>query len=127
MRPTDFAEPEATARVLEALRTQGQYSGELLARRKNGSEFEILLLANTTRDVDGRVVNLVASFLDISASKRVQAQLLQACRSGQSSRLGRSPSRYRAANNGCAGRWTRRTEGAPFGALWVSSGGAEGD
>jgi two-component system, cell cycle sensor histidine kinase and response regulator CckA len=74
----DFAEPEATLQLLEQLRAQGSWQGELLARRKDGTSFNALISANTVCDASGNISNLVGSVLDISDAKRLQAQFLQA-------------------------------------------------
>jgi two-component system, cell cycle sensor histidine kinase and response regulator CckA len=77
--PPDFAaDHAATLRVMERLRTVGHWQGELVARRKDGTSFDVLLSASAVRDVDGRVVSLMASFLDITEQKRLESQLRQA-------------------------------------------------
>jgi PAS domain S-box-containing protein len=75
--PTEFAEPDAAAALIHHLETHGSAQGELVARRKDGTTFDITLSANAVYDQQGRVANLMASFLDVSESKRLQSQLLQ--------------------------------------------------
>jgi two-component system, cell cycle sensor histidine kinase and response regulator CckA len=75
---TQFADPGGTPNVLAQLYAQGAWQGELVARRKDGSSFEILLSANSVCDAGGTIKHLVGSILDISEAKRLQAQFLQA-------------------------------------------------
>ncbi len=63
---------------LELLFTNGSWQGELKARRKDGSQFDMLAAANLVRDAQGTVIHLMGSFLDITESKRLQAEVLQA-------------------------------------------------
>jgi two-component system cell cycle sensor histidine kinase/response regulator CckA len=71
-------EPDSIQEVIAQLRLHGAWQGELHARRADGSAFDVIVSANTVLDADGKVVNIVGSFLDISEAKRLQAQLLQA-------------------------------------------------
>ena len=74
--PLDFADPETTRQFLEELRARGACQRELAARRQDGTTFDVLVSANTVRDANGEIVSLMASFLDVSEAKRLQAQLL---------------------------------------------------
>ena len=75
-RPEELVEPGAALEILEQLRARGAYQGEVLARRRDGATFEVLISANAVRGADGKLVNLMGSFLDVSEAKRLQAQLL---------------------------------------------------
>jgi two-component system cell cycle sensor histidine kinase/response regulator CckA len=75
-RPEELVEPGAALEILEQLRARGAYQGEVLARRRDGTTFEVLISANAVRGADGKLVNLMGSFLDVSEAKRLQAQLL---------------------------------------------------
>jgi PAS domain S-box-containing protein len=76
--PEDFTDTEAAQHLLEVLREVGHFQGELNWRRQNGTTFAIILTANALRDADGKLTNLIASFLDVSDTKRMQEQLYQA-------------------------------------------------
>lgn len=76
--PSDFIRAESAQRVLDELRTIGHFQGELMARRRDGTSYAIILTANALRDADGKLTNMIASFLDISDAKRMQDQLHQA-------------------------------------------------
>ncbi len=72
----DFtAEAAQTTRALEALRACGSWSGELAARRRDGSVFTVLGTATLIRDAGGQPVQLVGSFFDISDRRRAEEQV----------------------------------------------------
>jgi PAS domain S-box-containing protein len=77
-RPMDLGDAGTALQALEQLRARGTYQGEVLARRPDGSTFDVLVSANVLRDARGEVVNLMGSFLDVSEAKRLQTQLLHA-------------------------------------------------
>jgi len=66
---------EKAAEVMEAVRTRGGWIGELLARRKDGSLFDVQLVANTVLDISGQPVGLQASFMDISERRRAEGEI----------------------------------------------------
>ncbi len=74
----DFAEAERTRLAMEQIQAQGTWQGELLAKRKDGTTFEVLLSASSMLDGHGRLVNMTGSFVDVTESKRLEAQFLQA-------------------------------------------------
>jgi PAS domain S-box-containing protein len=76
--PLDFAEPTTAQALIDRLRAYGAWQGELTATRKDGTSFDALISANTVYDAQGNICNLVASILDVSESKRLQAQFVQA-------------------------------------------------
>jgi diguanylate cyclase (GGDEF)-like protein/PAS domain S-box-containing protein len=59
------------ALVQSVIRT-GHWSGEILARRKNGETYPGLLSASVVRDAQGQVINHVAVFMDITERKAEQ-------------------------------------------------------
>ncbi|KQQ36184.1 motility regulator [Duganella sp. Leaf126] len=60
------------AAIVQAVVHSGHWSGELLARRKNGETYPGLLSASTLRNEAGEVTNHVALFLDITERKAEQ-------------------------------------------------------
>jgi PAS domain S-box-containing protein len=72
------SEPSMPVPDVPLLLAQGAWQGELTARRKDGSHFDMLVAANVVRDENGTVMHLMGSFLDITEAKRLQAQFLQA-------------------------------------------------
>jgi two-component system, cell cycle sensor histidine kinase and response regulator CckA len=78
-RPTDFSADEAaTLRMLDQLLADGHWQGEMTGRRRDGSTLEVLVTASTMTDGEGRVTRMMASFVDLTESKRLEAQLRQA-------------------------------------------------
>ncbi len=63
---------------VDTLFTTGAWQGEMRARRKDDSEFDILAAINVVRAESGAVMHLMGSFVDITESKRLQAEVLQA-------------------------------------------------
>jgi diguanylate cyclase (GGDEF)-like protein/PAS domain S-box-containing protein len=58
--------------MVQSIVNIGHWSGEILARRKNGETYPGLLSASVVRDADGHVVNHVAVFMDITERKAEQ-------------------------------------------------------
>ncbi|WP_343729348.1 EAL domain-containing protein [Duganella sp.] len=58
--------------MVQSVVTTGHWSGEILARRKNGDTYPGLLSASVVRDEHGHVVNHVAVFMDITERKAEQ-------------------------------------------------------
>ena len=67
-------DPDAAAfdLMVESVVRTGRWSGEILARRKNGEIYTGLLSATVVKDDQGRVVNHVAVFMDITERKAEQ-------------------------------------------------------
>ncbi|MGX2042244.1 bifunctional diguanylate cyclase/phosphodiesterase [Methylocaldum sp. MU1018] len=60
-----------------AIRTTGQWRGELWNRRKNGEIFPAIENVSAIRDRDGQILNYVAIVSDISGVKQFEKQLFQ--------------------------------------------------
>ncbi|MCU7916831.1 MAG: PAS domain S-box protein [Candidatus Thiodiazotropha sp. (ex Epidulcina cf. delphinae)] len=58
-----------------AVRTEGQWQGEIWNRRKNGEVYPEWLSINSVLDDEGHVINYVGVFSDISQIKRSEEQL----------------------------------------------------
>jgi diguanylate cyclase (GGDEF)-like protein/PAS domain S-box-containing protein len=58
--------------MLQSVLKTGLWSGEILARRKNGDTYPGLLSASVVRDAAGAVMNHVAVFMDITERKAEQ-------------------------------------------------------
>src|SRR5471032_20461 len=67
-------EPDAKSFELmaQSIVKTGHWSGEILARRKNGDTYPGLLSASVVRDEQGHVINHVAVFMDITERKAEQ-------------------------------------------------------
>ena len=63
--------------ILKALRKSGQWSGELVVRRKDGSLFNAQLSANMVADEVGKSVLMMGCFVDITKRKRAEEALIK--------------------------------------------------
>lgn len=68
---------EEALKVIESLHTQdqGNWLGELIARRKDGSLFDVQLSASLVRDENGKPVSMMGSFIDITKRKQAEESL----------------------------------------------------
>ncbi len=73
----DFGSPDTMARVYADLVEKGLWQGEASPTKKDGTRFHVFGSANAVRDASGQVQHLMASFVDVTESKKLQAQLLQ--------------------------------------------------
>lgn len=64
------SEPEVLAAWRSTV-TTGAWSGELTARRKDGSEFIVQMSAGLVRDKQGQPICLMASMTDVTESRRI--------------------------------------------------------
>jgi PAS domain S-box-containing protein len=69
--------PAAEEMVQSVLTDRSSWLGELVAKRKDGTVFDIQVSAACNRDTDGEVAGMVVSFVDISDRKRVEEALRQ--------------------------------------------------
>lgn len=70
-----WAEPEAATTVVSETTAVGQWSGELTARRHDGSNVPMRLSANVVKDNKGMPICLMASFIDMSEQKLTENAL----------------------------------------------------
>ena len=66
---------ERASAVIEALRNKRGWIGELVARKKDGSLFDVQLSATMVTNETGRPIWMMASFIDISERKRAEERL----------------------------------------------------
>ncbi len=64
--------PEEAMEVTRKINEHGQWTGELEAKRKDGSTFQAYLLSHVIRDSRGDFFCIAASFIDISELKRIE-------------------------------------------------------
>ncbi|MBX7117881.1 MAG: PAS domain S-box protein [Gemmatimonadaceae bacterium] len=72
-----FAEPSATSHLLEELSARGEWEGDLVAMRRDGTPFDVRVSANVVRGEDGRPQYLMASISDITEARRLEERLHQ--------------------------------------------------
>lgn len=79
LRNLDFHElyssKEEYERVTKTLKETGQFTGEVINKRKNGEEFVCFLSANMLYDEDGEIVGSMGVSRDISNEKELTRQL----------------------------------------------------
>jgi PAS domain S-box-containing protein len=61
--------------VWTSLQDRGQWSGEVLANKKNGATFNAVLNASVVRDQSGTSLCMMASFFDITEIKKTREEL----------------------------------------------------
>ena len=66
---------EEIKEVMDAIKSQGVWTGELVARKKDGTLFYVELSANLVKDNAGKPLCLMVSFIDISWRKTVEREL----------------------------------------------------
>jgi len=66
---------EDAAKVMKVATKRGGWIGELLAKRKDGSAFDVHAAASVVRDPGGKRVYRLASFVDITERKRAEEAL----------------------------------------------------
>ena len=70
-----WEEKDNAQEIVEALHRMEGWTGQLVAKRKDGSLFDVQLSANTVTDETGKPVSLMASFMDVTERRRIEAAL----------------------------------------------------
>jgi len=65
---------EKAITVIEALRKEGGWIGEMVAINKNGEAFDVQVSASMVKDIDAQPVCMLASFVDISNRKQAETK-----------------------------------------------------
>jgi len=74
--PFDYViDPAQHARMREALYGVGSWTGEVLARRRDGTTFDAALSVNSVTTADGKHVAFLGSIEDVSERKQAEAQV----------------------------------------------------
>jgi len=85
--PLEFADEQRLPRILESVRAHGSWIGELTGKHRDGTAMQLRLSVQSIVDPSGQLVNMVASFVDVTEQKRLEAQLLHAQRMESVGRL----------------------------------------
>jgi PAS domain S-box-containing protein len=77
-KPTvDFWQEQDKAKdIIVTLQSKGGWRGELIAKRKDGSYFDVQLSANMVFDESGNPICMSGSFIDITERKKAEQQAL---------------------------------------------------
>ncbi|MBI1179510.1 MAG: PAS domain S-box protein [Alphaproteobacteria bacterium] len=70
-----FLDPSKAQEVIAAIRENGSWRGEVMARRSDGLVKEVDLQASLTRDAAGTPTAIIGSFADMSHSREKERQL----------------------------------------------------
>ena len=70
-----WAQPEEAAQVVAALMSDGQWRGEMRARRHGGGEFVASLLGVLLRDAQDRPAHILGTFLDVTERYHAQQEV----------------------------------------------------
>ncbi|MCW7492389.1 PAS domain S-box protein [Leptospira sp. 2 VSF19] len=65
-------EVEKTKHILSEILTHSEWKGELTAKRKDGSTFDIAVTAYSSKDKQGNITHLLASFSDLTKTKELE-------------------------------------------------------
>ncbi|MCB1901770.1 ATP-binding protein [Cognatazoarcus halotolerans] len=76
--------------VREEIATNGEWRGELTARRKDGSRYCSRFAIGTVRDRRGMVSNYIGTFIDVSETKEHEAALREAKEVAEAANLAKS-------------------------------------
>jgi len=69
---TFFANRDEAELALKAILEEGAWQGEMKARRRDGSIFDVQVSANLVTDADGEPICMMASFWDITERKKLE-------------------------------------------------------
>jgi PAS domain S-box-containing protein len=72
-----WQQEEKAAEIIQALQTQAGWIGELTAKRKDNTLFDVQLTANFLKNESGQPVGMVAAFMDITERKLAETALAQ--------------------------------------------------
>jgi two-component system, cell cycle sensor histidine kinase and response regulator CckA len=72
---SDFCDDEEALRAFAEFQERGYYSGEIRARKKDGTPFHLQMSANSVFDDNGKPLVAMASFVDITNRKQTEEAL----------------------------------------------------
>jgi len=75
-----WLKPEDAEKIVKNMFDKRTSIGELVGRRKDGSIFNVQLLASIVKDKSGKPINMMASFIDITERKKAEEQLEELAR-----------------------------------------------
>ena len=71
-----WSEKDPSDGIIQSIIKDGAWSGELIAKRMDATEFHVQISAAGNRDTDNRLVGIVFSFVDITERKKSQETML---------------------------------------------------
>ncbi|HEY49824.1 MAG TPA: PAS domain S-box protein, partial [Dehalococcoidia bacterium] len=70
-----LGQDDAVREVAKGMKESGCWEGELISRRKDGTEMQIQLLSSVVKDAQGNPVQTISSFVDVTERKKIEEQL----------------------------------------------------
>ena len=68
---------DKASEVVEALNDRGNWIGELVGMKEDGSSFDIQLSASMVKDEAGKPICMMAAFVDITERKKIEEQMFR--------------------------------------------------
>lgn len=78
LQSSQFWGMEKSNDILETLKKRGGLQNEFTATRRNGSTFEVVVSASLIKDDTNKPIGIMASFVDVTERKHLEAQFRQA-------------------------------------------------
>jgi len=85
--PLEFADDQHAPQILDSVHAHGSWVGEVAAKHRDGTVMQLRLSAQSIREANGKLTNLVVTFVDMTEQKRLESQLLHAQRMESVGRL----------------------------------------
>ncbi|MEI9954378.1 MAG: PAS domain S-box protein [Pseudomonadota bacterium] len=76
--PLEYTDQQQAPKILDSVRAHGSWVGELAGKHRDGTSMQLRLSVHSISDSSGQLVSMVASFVDVTEQKRLEAQLLHA-------------------------------------------------
>jgi len=67
--------PETAAEIMKAVSQESVWVGDLIGKRKDSSLFDVHLSVNPVKGADGQPAIIIASFVDVTERKQIEAEL----------------------------------------------------
>ncbi|MDN7025572.1 PAS domain S-box protein [Methanoculleus sp. FWC-SCC1] len=74
--PSFWDDECAAGEMLQAVWRDGQWTDEMVGKRRDGTTFDLRFSSNTVTDESGEPVTIMASFVDITERKRAEQEIL---------------------------------------------------
>src|SRR6188768_4294619 len=76
--PLELADAQQATQILDSVRAHGSWVGELAGKHRDGAAMQLRCSAHSINDANGQLLNMVATLVDVTEQKRLEAQLLHA-------------------------------------------------
>jgi two-component system cell cycle sensor histidine kinase/response regulator CckA len=76
--PLEFADNQQACQILDSVCAHGSWVGEVAAKHREGTPMQLRLSAQSISEANGKLTNVVLTFVDMTEQKRLESQLLHA-------------------------------------------------